>query len=148
MRRAIPSPRPFGLRRTTPPNATVASCTPQQLPHTGRFAAKAALAKSIWLRTAGVLSYARRWRAGQDYAVESLNRHALWQRIAIGDVDGRAIEIRPVQTQRGFEQFCIGLDTEAPELHLHCRRRAISDQDAQTELPRVSSCPVIGDTPS
>src|SRR5262249_15790854 len=56
------------------------------------------------------------WRAGQDYAVESLNRHALWQRIAIGDVDGRAMEIRPVQTQRGFEQFCIGLDTEAPEL--------------------------------
>src|SRR5262249_54529863 len=71
------------------------------------------------------------WRAGQDYAVESLNRHALWQRIAIGDVDGRAMEIRRVPTQRGLEQFCIGLGTEAPELRLHCRRRAIGDQDSQ-----------------
>jgi hypothetical protein len=63
--------------------------------------------------------------------IGTLNRHALWQRLAIGDVDGRAMEIRPVQTQRGFEQFCIGLGTEAPELRLHCRRRAISDQDSQ-----------------
>src|SRR5262249_28536682 len=43
------------------------------------------------------------WRAGQDYAIESLNQHALWQHIPIGDADGRAMEIWPVQTQRGFE---------------------------------------------
>ena len=52
-------------------------------------------------------------------------------RTPIGDVDGCAIEIGPVQTQCGFEQFCIGLGTEAPELRLHGRRRAISDQNSQ-----------------
>src|SRR5215510_4653551 len=44
---------------------------------------------------------------------------ALWQLITIGDVDRRAMEIRLVQTECGFEKFCIGLGTEAPELRLH-----------------------------